>query len=390
MLLTTRKVSRKNTIFKLICIALLGIFFWYTQSFATDYVSKLNWLLPPINDIIDHEKVDRTLFNEAVSNFCTSMTDGDPMTYWGDTGLAYNAKNSLFMYRLCMDTVPGLSIQRWPGLTDKADTSYVEFQDQWNNTSVDVLKSQLPSSFRSTAKYTQELFDTIIWWYTTIYQASIYGKKWDDSLTIDDWVQAFTKTYFSAGNNAITICGKDSRYPQTCKKLMSYIQNANNSLTSSSNIFNTKILYEARNKGAKCDSSKVDYNTIACGVYNNSMPQYVNLIYNELFFYTSFVQYYTYLLGLTSSFEIDTNLSDQDNAKAKQAKIWLIQQNLSESRDAIKTTIRLIKELQMTFPMHIGFLLYTEGINAFVGKYNQILSPIYTLSDLFRNVQDTK
>jgi hypothetical protein len=95
-------------------------------------------------------------------------------------------------------------------------------------------------------------------------------------------------------------------------------------------------------------------------------------------------------LGLTSSFEIDTNLSDQDNAKAKQAKIWLIQQNLSESRDAIKTTIRLIKELQMTFPMHIGFLLYTEGINAFVGKYNQILSPIYTLSDLFRNVQDTK
>ena len=389
MLLTKREQKKTITTIKLMCIALMGIFFWYMQSFATDYVSKLNGLIAPINDIIDHEKVDKTLFNGMVSNFCTSMTDWDPMTYWWDTGLVYNAKNSLFMYRLCMDAAPTLNIERWQGLTDKADTSYIQFQDQWETT-IDVLKNQLPSSFRSTTAYTQQLFDTIIWGYTAIYQASIYGKKWDESLTLDDSVQAFTKQYFSAGNNTITICGKDSKYPQTCKKLMSYIQNAGNSLTSSTNVFNTKTLYDGRNNWAKCDSTKPDYNTIACGVYNNNMPQFVNLVYNELFFYTSFVQYYTYVLGLTSSFELDTNLSDQENAKKKQATIWVIQQNLSESRDAIKTTIRLIKDLQMTFPMHIGFLMYTEAINTFVWKYNQLLTPIYTIYDIFRNVQDTK
>jgi hypothetical protein len=68
----------------------------------------------------------------------------------------------------------------------------------------------------------------------------------------------------------------------------------------------------------------------------------------------------------------------------------LMRQNLSDSRKAVKTSIRLLKELQMTFPMHIGLLMYTEAINTFVQSFNKTLIPIYTLWDIFRNVQDTK
>ena len=56
-----------------------------------------------------------------------------------------------------------------------------------------------------------------------------------------------------------------------------------------------------------------------------------------------------------------------------------MRENLSDSRKAVTTSIRFLKELQMTFPMHIGLLMYTEAINTFVQSFNQTLVPIYTL-----------
>lgn len=236
------------------------------------------------------------------------------------------------------------------------------------------------------------LFNTIIESYTSIYQASIYGRKWDTTTDIKKAIEEFSSNYFKYGTNGkyISICAldkKDYKYPKTCKKLTSYIKDATNTLKSSSNILNTKKLYEDFWKITKYDPNK---DTITYGLYSNDMNKFINLVYNELFFYTSFAQYYMYILDTQTKFKTNPNLNEIEEIAAKKAEIWLIQQNISDSRQAIGTSVRLLKELQMTFPMHIGMLMYTEAINTFVQNFNKTLIPIYTLWDLFRNVQDTE
>jgi len=391
MLLLMMNQRQKQRIIKISIYTLLCIsFLWWSKVFAEDYVDKLNGLIAPINDLIEYKDTDRSLFTEVIDAFCNNMTAGKPMLYGSSWGkLAYNAKNSLFMYRLCNDGDKDLSISRGFGLSDKKETSYVNFLDT-NNGSTDVLKNQLPSPFTSTNLYIENLFDTIVQSYTSIYQAGIYGKKWDSTTPKEKLIDNFSKTYFT-GSNYISICAKDKtyKYPQTCKKLTSYLDDATNSLNSSENILNPGTIYKDKEK-AICDINNETYNTISCGLYDDDMTKFVNLVYNELFFYTSFVQYYTYILETQPQFRANANLNTIEQTQTKENEVWLMRENLSDSRKAVTTSIRFLKELQMTFPMHIGLLMYTEAINTFVQSFNQTLVPIYTLWDIFRNVQDTK
>jgi len=391
MLLLMMNQRQKQRIIKISIYTLLCIsFLWWSKVFAEDYVDKLNGLIAPINDLIEYKDTDRSLFTEVIDAFCNNMTAGKPMLYGSSWGkLAYNAKNSLFMYRLCNDGDKDLSISRGFGLSDKKETSYVNFLDT-NNGSTDVLKNQLPSPFTSTNLYIENLFDTIVQSYTSIYQAGIYGKKGDSTTPKEKLIDNFSKTYFT-GSNYISICAKDKtyKYPQTCKKLTSYLDDATNSLNSSENILNPGTIYKDKEK-AICDINNETYNTISCGLYDDDMTKFVNLVYNELFFYTSFVQYYTYILETQPQFRANANLNTIEQTQTKENEVWLMRENLSDSRKAVTTSIRFLKELQMTFPMHIGLLMYTEAINTFVQSFNQTLVPIYTLWDIFRNVQDTK
>jgi hypothetical protein len=233
------------------------------------------------------------------------------------SGVSYNAKNSMFMYRLCTDNVGNPDILRGPGLSEKEESSYINFI-KTQDANIDVLKNQLPSTFYKTSSYIETLFDTIAQSYTSIYQASIYGKKGDDKLTKETLIDEFSKQYLS-GQTYISICAKDKnyKYPQTCKKMTSYLEDATNTLKSSTNIFNTKLLYEDQKK-ANCMVEKDNYNTITCGLYGGDITKFVNLMYNELFFYTSFVQYYTYILETQPQFKVDTSKSQIEQKQAKQ------------------------------------------------------------------------
>lgn len=379
--LFNKKQTKKWILYILCCVW----FLCWSNSFAEEYTDKLNALMSPINDIIEYEKPDKELFNQVIKTFCLEMTKWDSMEY---DDFVYNAKNSLFMYRLCNDGTDKLQITRGPWLSDKASKSYVKFQQLNNWEEIDILKNQLPWIYKKTPDYMQNLFDTIIESYVTIYQASIYGKKWDDSIDIKKSIEQFSNDYFKYGKNKyISICSldnKDYKYPKTCKKITSYIKDATNTLKSSTNILNTKTLYADFWKITKYDSKQ---DTITYGLYSNDMNKFINLIYNELFFYTSFAQYYMYILETQSKFKANPSLSEIEETGAKRAEIGLIQQNISDSKQAIGTSIRLLKELQMTFPMHIWMLMYTEAINNLVQNFNKTLIPIYTLWDTFRNVQ---
>lgn len=113
----------------------------------------------------------------------------------------------------------------------------------------------------------------------------------------------------------------------------------------------------------------------------------MNLSYNELFFYTAFAEYYKFALSVQPNFQNKSNGSISKKIAYQQERLDKITSNLQHSKDAIKLTTRMLKETQMTFPLHIGFLMYAEGINNFSTQFTKVLTPVYTLYDLFRNVQ---
>jgi hypothetical protein len=116
------------------------------------------------------------------------------------------------------------------------------------------------------------------------------------------------------------------------------------------------------------------------------MTSFTNLLYNELFFYNLFSEYYSYALAS------DPNLQNEEQELsykivAQQDKITKLQNNKIRSQKAISMSIRMLKEIQNTFPFHIGFMMYAEDIYYLAQEINKTLTPIYTLYDLFRNVQ---
>ena len=106
------------------------------------------------------------------------------------------------------------------------------------------------------------------------------------------------------------------------------------------------------------------------------------MCYNELLDYRLFVTYYTNMLGKIEV-DNDTNLKLLFDAQA------LDLQNYSEMQiNAFKQTISEMEDISMTYPVHIGLLLYQERLKNFRNNYLAPLVTIfYSLSEKLKNVQ---
>lgn len=50
----------------------------------------------------------------------------------------------------------------------------------------------------------------------------------------------------------------------------------------------------------------------------------------------------------------------------------------------------MLRELHMTFPLHIGFLKYQEDLLGLRKELAKSMTPLYTLYDKLRNAQDKR
>ena len=117
------------------------------------------------------------------------------------------------------------------------------------------------------------------------------------------------------------------------------------------------------------------------------MNAFITLLYNELFFYTTFVQYYNQALGYDLSFK-NARIKDVNEQEVVQkTRKNQLQSNNQLHQKAIATTIKMLNEIKATYPLHIGLLMYAESIYNVSQSFSKTLVPMYTLYDLFRNVQ---
>lgn len=380
-----KKLTIYQQIYKtLLSILTIWIFFlWY--NIAENIINTeilITWIDDVSEDIPDSKK-----FENMVNNFCDAV--------W--TAEGYDSSQSIFVYYVCKkaETKPDFNTNKW--FSENKTTSYINFitDNEWNN--INSLDNYLPSLYYDTEKYIQILFDTIIGSYTSIYQANIYGYANNPDKTTEELIhENFAKKHFKIDKKEyIEICSTEKeeyKYPKTCKKLKEYFYWAKNLINSNTeNYLNDQNIYKNLPKDKLWDTCFMDkkQNIISCGIYWWNISYFTNMVYNELMFYALFVEYYWYLLQNKSDFKNRDITEFQKKLAKNQNRIQTMVNNLNSSREAINTTIKMLKELQYSFPIHIGFLMYTENIYRFTSSMNKTLTPIYTLHDILRNVQKT-
>ncbi len=369
----TPKISKK--IWRTINILLIWLFFvWisFGQNIRTDILIK--WL-----DSIDINKRDKENFDQVVQSFCQSLYDYN-ISIWE---LVYKSNESLFVYNICkyINDTQIFKGKKW--FSDDPAQSYIKFTTNNNGKSINILNADLPWFNENTEEYIKALFDKIIGGYTSVYQASIFWYKNNNEKTVSDLVNEFSDKNFPG----IKICATDQTYsyPRTCKILKEYFNWARNTINSNNYYLNDKIISAEFEKAPNCtDTSR---NIIGCWLYWWEIKHFTNAVYNELLFYWLFVEYYSYILNNKSDFRNPWIINFDEKIKNNQNRISQLYNDIESSRKAIQITIKTLKEMQWTFPIHIWFLMYNEDIYWFAANLNKTLTPIYTLHDTMRNVQ---
>ena len=363
------------------CIAICAFFFharvWATSTTPdADYIDNIAWSL-------NNKDIDRNKWLEAVvDNFCDAVYSNPSFS---NDEYVYNAEHSVFVYILCKKVNKSptkFNIQQYIS-GDEKKIDYCSSLD----TDCD-LASKLP-----------ELFNMIITDYVNMKQANIYGLIGNFSTEKDmtDQINVFSQANFN-----IELCNNEIRsYDATCRTMKSYLKNARN-LLSDVRIFNTSWILASvlpmaiengkinrsetkqnrtKNMENMCMKQSADYNIFLCWLYGDttsSMDSFINLVYNELFFYRLFM--WDYLLSIQ---KYPKDISK--NTYATVSKKFSSEYN--RSKEALSLSLRMMRDMYMAYPLHIGFLMYQEDLNGFGKLLAKITTPIYTLYDKLRNVQ---
>ncbi|MEI7557801.1 MAG: hypothetical protein WCJ45_03030 [bacterium] len=138
------------------------------------------------------------------------------------------------------------------------------------------------------------LLNGIINDYVNMKQPNIYGmtKNPDgDPQKIIQQANVFSSGYF----DGIEICGStDPSYPKTCNMVKSFIRNVRSSLNDVTILNASGVFALSLDKEKTVDCNKIgpDYDILYCGLYgsqNASLAAFINLVYNELFYYRIFM-----------------------------------------------------------------------------------------------------
>lgn len=337
-----------------------------------------------------------------VVHFCKTIMPMTSVLDYGDANSAYmfDPKQSMFLYVLCSDLWVGGSV-----LADETryDSIKLRTWEQYGITTQDKYETEwicapwgglqfcnIPQQFFS-------VYNKIMSTYVDMFQAQIYAANmpWDSTKAK---AEAFTDKYLVG----LKLCPDGNCvYPTSQKRLEKYIKNGEN-LWSSVDVINTKKFSEKLKTDAVTSACKnqpgtsnpsvntSSYSVLYCAFapnQSNPYKSFLNLVMQEHFFYRLFLTYYDYVIQTDH-----TVLPDQyREVSARNAKKLAISQSMqnyiSWSKQALWMSLTMVQELRVTFPLHIGLLIYYEDLYRLRKELLKMVTPLYTLYDKLRNVQ---
>lgn len=231
-----------------------------------------------------------------------------------------------------------------------------------------------------------KIFNDII----NLMMARVYG-----AINIQSDEKNLANSYMINYFNTIAFLPESKSYPQSYNKLKEYIKIWQN-MQRSTHIINTQWIEDSWFEWLDQWKLFLSYspdNTQGTNEILDTLPTYqgvsIDILYNELFFYTLFNQIYTtYLeryrnskenLPITlQSYDIKSAIAVQRSRiqSQEQSLLWSIEQSIRQ----VNTTISL-------FPLHIGMLMYQEDVLKMRNNLAKIYLPIHQLHYKLENIQ---
>lgn len=320
-----------------------------------------------------------------IKTYCTVVFDSPSFT---NDGFAYAPDQSAFVDLLCSRVgvvSKNVLADIWALLSKDFSLTSV-FQDihymSDGDTKTDFCAYGSDLSECNISKQVPKLFNMIINDYINLKQPSLYAF----APGVDPEVAAntFAANYF---DKDLKICSTDGPrlYPKTCKALKKYMQDAKKTFADVQ-IFDVDKITKPLAAGI-CEPSDASYNLLLCGLYGdgqNSLQRFLNLTYNEMFYYRLFVQYYTWMI--TTKPEI-LKLLAQDTNAAVFTRTKNIQNELIWSQWALTMSMRMLRDFYTAFPLHIWFLMYQEDLRSVAKPLGSLYTPISQLYYTLQHVQ---
>lgn len=334
--------------------------------------------------------------SSLIKTFCSVVLNSP---WFLENDFFYSAKQSSFVYLLCTNVDPELivslneTLPKW--FSDDKQSWFFKshsFEELWfvdmrlaSNRGSSLVNYCSPKTDMSQCLlgvYVPQLYHDIVADYIQLKQLNLFGfSPW---LAADASANLFSKKYFSGLEVCSSVWWRE--YPSTCKVLKKYITDSQR-LVSDLTVLRSSAVFDADLTDV-CDYTKNTYNLVVCWLFgqrDTSLQPFLNLVYNELFYFRLFGQYYSWmisnkqeLLKLPTITSANNEIFSRTSSMANEF-IW--------SQDALSLSLRMLRDFYSSFPLHIGFLLYQEDIISLSQPLASLFTPLSQLYYLFQDVQ---
>ena len=392
----------------------------YTEPYCvTSDINSINrtfdcMKLPVVNNFSpnDNEKKMSDLsMKDILSKYCSLLYDTkgtriyfakpNNQTTDRDWSQTIDSRQSLFLYALCSS----FKDENWKMPFLMVDNKQQEVQI-WEVFSWNLAKLLKLQQIAGNGKNLCSLDDDITLndcdmsiYATKIYEAimtDLYKIKYAQVLNVDAFenfkVEEKVKD-FMTGYNLSDKTYKELKnlYPKTLAILESNQMFYKKVLETVKILDNSKLASEAKEE-KKClitwnMMTWVDF--IACALHSSQgnkfalTPSFVSLLYNEVLHYRLFVMYYQVLLDEKKTTP-DLGVKGKDLLDLKSNFEWYSQKQL----EATKKVQHDFEDFNMTYPLHIWLLMYTEKVEKFRNNsLSKLITSFYSLSEKLQNVQ---
>jgi hypothetical protein len=221
-----------------------------------------------------------------------------------------------------------------------------------------------------------------------IKQADIYG-----GLVADPNVDTKTRidNFISRNFVWLELCpDKKCEYPKTKNRLQAYFKRGE-WLLKSLTILNWPYINNQIPDPKNCSLPFTsEYKVFLCAYSQDvsSLALFVAAIQNEMFFYRLFMAWYMWWIQAERRLQPDQYRDTQVYEPKVIDIINKTQQQIARTQEAVDMSFKLLREMYATFPIHIWLLVYYEDLYRFRKELVKVVTPLYTLYDKLRNVQD--
>ena len=334
----------------------------------------------------------------VIENYCTSLlwniqdwriyfakpSVSDESTWdWQQT---FDSHQSIFVYALCSSFKAG---ENKPFLKDDS-LSWI-FKDE---DIVKVLKLKQRSGWKDNCSladdkslqncdmsvYATEIFSAIMTDIFKIKYAQVLNVDSVENFDVEEKIQSFMHGYFNYNDKFDNL---KKTFPKTMDVLKADQKYYKKVLDTVKLIDNSKV--------AECPEKwKTWLGFVACALHSSQgagsglTPSFITLVYNELLNYRVFEKYMQYRTN------VKVNNLDGNVAMDYQSRLVDLQWYIEIQKLAVERSLRDFEDFNMTYPLHIGLLMYQEKIQNFRDKkLSPIITIFYSLSEKLQNVQLT-